>query len=486
MVIIFRRNHHRTMLNLRLLLILLFCFQLFLAMGQSAGHPEFKIDNVRKQKLANEVKIRYEKDLLSLQGANKKYLADVYKERYEYINKQLDGIITDAAAESYLNNLAGEIFKTNQLLKSGEFRIVFLRTASPNASSMGEGTIFLNAGLFYRLENESQAAFILCHEIAHYYLNHSNNNIAQTVNTLHSSEFEKELKKINKQQYGRNAEVEKLLKNLMFKNRHHSREFEESADSLAIELLKNTNFDIRESLTCLTLLDSVDKTKYNDGFDLQKVFSFQNYPFKKSWLEEDGFRFASTEEELKEAELLKTHPDCPVRIERLRERVNKYYRNTTKKFAVNEQEFKKLQLAFDYDIIEHYMQVQNISMALFLTLQTLQVYPEDVNIQTIAGKCLNEIYARQKNHTLGKVIDLPDPELNKSYNSFLHFLQNLRLIEVAALSYHFLSRYQATSTTSEGFTKELIISKANFDRQEEKQQWIQFYKKNFPNSNQNF
>jgi hypothetical protein len=109
-----------------------------------------------------------------------------------------------------------------------------------------------------------------------------------------------------------------------------------------------------------------------------------------------------------------------------------------------------------------------------------------VYLQTTIGKCLNEIYRRQKNHTLGKAIDLPDPELNKSYNDFLHFLQNLRLTEVAALAYYFLGQYQGRSTASAEFTRELITSKGNFDKQGEKQQWIDFYKKNFPTTTYNF
>jgi hypothetical protein len=120
-------------------------------------------------------------------------------------------------------------------------------------------------------------------------------------------------------------------------------------------------------------------------------------------------------------------------------------------------------------------------------LQSLQVYPDNVYLQTIAGKCLNEIYKRQKNHTLGLAIDLPDPEFNKSYNSFLHFLQNRRLTEVAALSYYFLLQYQTpSSTANEEFTRELILSKINFDKADERQQWMDFYKKNFPNSKYNF
>jgi len=474
-------------LNRKLLLFISFAISAFNGFSQPASIYKFSTDDALKEKISQDITIRSQKIITTLQGPNKKYLAEVYKEREEYVKKELNSIITDKTTQDYLYKLAQEILKNNSFLKAEEFRILFSRTLSPNAFSVGVGAIFFHAGLFYRMQNESQAAFVLCHEMAHDYLHHSNQNIEQTVNTLYSEQFQKELKKLSKQQYGRNAEAEKLLKNLTFKNQRYSREFEESADSMAIELMKNTEFDIHEALSCLALLDSVDHTKYDSRFALEKVFSFQNYPFKKSWLEEDAFRFASTEEEQKEAELLKTHPDCAVRIDRIKEKVNRYYKNNSKRFVVDERMFNELKSAFDYDIIKYYHQHKNISVALFLSLQTLQVYPDDLYLQTMAGKCLNEIYDRQKNHTLGTVIDLPNPEFNKSYNSFLHFLQNLRLPEVAALSYYFLLQYQTPSNTSnEEFTRELILSKVNFDKTDEKQQWMDFYRKNFPTSKYNF
>src|SRR5687767_10518231 len=120
------------MLNHRLLLICLLIISALPGFSQTQGYFKFSTNKEVKQKLTDAIKIRYEKDIVTLQGPNKKHLAEVYKERHDYIKKQLDGIITDAAAEVYLNKLADEIFKANQLLKPSEFRILFLRTASSN------------------------------------------------------------------------------------------------------------------------------------------------------------------------------------------------------------------------------------------------------------------------------------------------------------------------------------------------------------------
>ncbi|HEY6248820.1 MAG TPA: M48 family metalloprotease [Candidatus Angelobacter sp.] len=48
-----------------------------------------------------------------------------------------------------------------------EFRFFVVEDASINAEALPDGTIFVNTGLLGALENESQLAFVLSHEIAH-------------------------------------------------------------------------------------------------------------------------------------------------------------------------------------------------------------------------------------------------------------------------------------------------------------------------------
>jgi predicted Zn-dependent protease len=477
------------MLNQKTLLTLIASlFSFSTLFGQSPAH--FTTDSVAEQELVSAITARYQKDVQNLQGANKKYLAEIYKERLDYIKKKISEkeISCDNRAQAYLNDLTKKIFASNSFLRGDELRILFSRTYLPNAYSMGEGTILFNMGLFHRLQNEGQAAFVLCHELAHYYLNHSNNSIAKYVNTVYSDDFQKELKRIQKSEYGRRSEVEKLAKNLTFKNRRHAREFEQSADSMALELMKNTGYDVQEVLTCLALLDSVDYDKYHKGLTLEKQFHFASYPFKKSWLEEDDLKFVvtKTEEGKQEEDSLKTHPDCKLRIERLKQQVSDYYKPSQKSFLIDEKEFNRLKVAADYEIINYAFQSKKISKALFLALEMYGAFPDDVFLQAAVGKGLNQIYTHQKEHTLGTVVDLPAPEFESSYNNFLRFIQNLRLTEVAAISYYFMMQHQTQSYSNETFLQALIESKDHFDKATEKQQWVDYYKKTFLKTNTSF
>jgi Peptidase family M48. len=436
---------------------------------------------------------RYKQDLSSLTGRNKKFLVELYKERYERIKKMYDQneIVGSAEATAYLQKLYSTIAQANPVLQPLETRIAFSRTWWPNASSMGEGTILFNIGLFHKLQNESQAAFVICHELAHLYLNHSNNSINRYVNTVTSDEFKKELKRINSSQYQQGQQLESLLTSLISGSRRHSREYEAEADSMALEWLKNTGFDVQHVLSCLQLLDSVDHDKYHINPPLNKLFHFSEYPFQEKWVKEEKSLFtamaASTEEEAKKGmDSLKTHPDCKARIAKLQARVEQYRQPAGKPFVVNEQLFHKLQTEFDYEIIDYCYRTGNISRSLYYTLQLLQLQPHNAYLVTNTGRCLNELYTAQKEHVLSHRVDMPSPYNDNDYNTLLQFIQRLRLGDLAAFCYYFLKPYEQGFSTHEDFLHALIGSKANFNKPDEMKRWISVYNKQFPNGKYKF
>jgi Zn-dependent protease with chaperone function len=182
-------------------------------------------------------------------------------------------------------------------------------------------------GLFEKLDNESQAAFVLCHELSHFYLNHSENSIRKYVNTLNSKEVQQDLKRIKNSEFKKREELEKLVKNITFNSRRHSRDHEAEADSMAIEFMRNTKFDLHESLTTLALLDSIDTDTLKTDLCLKKMFNSKEYPFKNKWIaKEEGLLggHAELNEDESLADSLKTHPDCKARIKILEHLVTKY------------------------------------------------------------------------------------------------------------------------------------------------------------------
>jgi phage tail protein X len=145
-----------------------------------------------------------------LLGAVKKEDAGDYKKIYDDQFKEIGELwqssrpVTAPEVQGYLQAVVQKILAANPELKEKETRIVFSRDWWPNAYSMGEGSIAVNAGLLVFLDNEAELVFVLCHELAHYYLDHTQKAIKKYVETINSDAFQKELKRLSKTEYGAN------------------------------------------------------------------------------------------------------------------------------------------------------------------------------------------------------------------------------------------------------------------------------------------
>src|SRR5436853_5092109 len=93
------------------------------------------------------------------------------------------------------------------------------------------------------LANEAELAFVLCHELAHYYLDHSNKRIKKDIETVNSEEYKQEFKRISKSEYHISEQLEKLITKFAYGSSRHSRENEAEADRQGFLFLKNTGFD---------------------------------------------------------------------------------------------------------------------------------------------------------------------------------------------------------------------------------------------------
>ncbi|MEP6927143.1 MAG: M48 family metallopeptidase [Ginsengibacter sp.] len=428
-----------------LLLVLFFVFTTFLFASSQVFSPATENAAFFKA-LSTKYEDHYKDELSSLPKENKKDFEEVYKLRWENVKEVFDKkeIYTSAQAQQYLNALVAEIVKANPLLQNQNFNCYFSRSGVPNAGYIGEGIILFNMGLFKRLDNESQAAFILCHEISHFYLQHSEKSIRRYVAAINSQEMQTELRKIKNAEYGKRQQVDDLLKGLTFNIRRHGRDHESEADSMAIEFLHNTRYDVSEALTTLALLDSIDIDTLHIGGCLQKMFDAKDYPFQKRWLaKEEGLLggHAQLKKDEPLADSLKTHPDCKLRIKFLEPMVSRYCSSTSSKNVVNNSKMIELKNIFSYEIAEFAYTSENYTKSLYYTLELSQGKTADPYLVAQVGKIFNSFYAAQKIHKLGKLIDLPSPYYPGNYNLLLQFVQNLYLENFASISYHFLKQY---------------------------------------------
>ena len=391
---------------------------------------------------------RYHAEIGKISSDNKKDILELYKRQWEGVKERFDNkeIYTSTFAQDYLDALVNEIKSKNPVLHSLSFNTFFSRSGIPNASYIGEGVIVFHMGLFNKLQNESQAAFILCHEIAHFYLQHTQRSIINSVAMLNSEEVKKGLKKIKNTEYNKRSQLDMLLKGFAYNSSRHSRDHETQADSMALEFMRHTLFDIRESLTALDLLDSIDVDTFETNSCLEKYFNVKEYPFQKKWIAKPKSLFADaaiSEPDKEITDSLKTHPDCQVRIKMLENRVKEFQHSNIKNL-INESIFNELKTTFDYEVVEFSFATGHYSKSLYYALQLLDAHSNDPYLITHIGKIFNGLYIAQKNHVLSRVADLPSPYIFPSYNQLLQFIQNLYVNDLAQVNYNFLKSYSSS------------------------------------------
>ncbi len=146
----------------------------------------------------------------------------------------------------YGNPLSDYVEKVGQSLIKGnkelvdEIQFYVLRSHVPNAYTTSNGLIFVSVGLLVRLENESQLAVILVHEIQHYVKKHSLLQYKENRKVMATS--------------SRNSNFEDKLKSIY----RFSKDQEFEADDLGYEMLKNTNYDLNEGIYVFEMLKYTD------------------------------------------------------------------------------------------------------------------------------------------------------------------------------------------------------------------------------------
>ncbi len=428
---------------------------------------EFQQDDTILRKSFYEQALQKQKALLSSIGnEHKDDYKRVYESRFNGVSAVLQSSRTVSAKEphEYLQGILKKITDSNKELQGLQVRLVFSRDWWPNAYSMGEGTLVVNAGLMIFLENEAELVFVLCHELAHYYLQHGDKDIKKNVETVNSEAFKQELKRLSKEEFRIGQQLEALFKNLAFDNRRHSRANEAEADRYAFQFMKKTGYDCNGIKTCLNMLDTVDDSLLYRPINIEQVFNFKEYPFKKRWIQKESAIFSQMKDEdspltKKERDSLKTHPDCDIRIILLEDSIKMH--GTGQAFLVNEPLFKKLKKDFFVEMTEQEFRDKNLTRNLYYSLLMLQ---NDVNvpfaIYSIA-RALNEVYESQKNHEIGKVTAKEYRGNREDYNLLLRMIDRLKLDEIAELSYQFCSYYQPQMTGYKGFEEELQKAQQN-------------------------
>lgn len=380
------------------------------------------------------------------------YLKELYTQRTDLVVEQFnsDYFILDDNLSPYLQYVLENIYTANPSLPH-ETKVYAYRSDAVNAMSYGEGTIAFTLGLLSRMETEAQIAYVLCHELAHYYARHSDIKLTNFARLNYDKALKKQVKAIAKNEYGQHTKFSQLIKSLDISITRHSREKEFEADSIALLYYLNTAYDDRAPLRTLEILDSADISPYRKNLDLKKYFDFTAYPFKDKWLAYTTSTTWYVSEHGVENDSLHTHPSCAKRIIALQRQLKSHPSISRKPVDFQKTKTSVIRARSHFELAASAFHYKKFGKTLFQCLILTERYPDNAYVHALIGQSLYQLYWHQKNHELGKVLALPDPRFDENYDRLLTFLHTLRLMEIGALTYNYTATKKEAFNTSEDF-----------------------------------
>lgn len=395
---------------------------------------------VRLDSLAAQLTIKYEQEIKTLPKENNKPLHKAYTKRYQDLQDKLErgDFYFDDQINPYFQGVFQRIIQANSTLDAANLHLLVSRYGYPNAFCRGDGTLVFNLELLRYLENEAQLAFVLCHEIAHQELNHVNNSLHERITKLYSKEMQRELKHLARTEYNTYEKKQNLLKGFVFEERSHSRLHETEADALAIQYMEKAGYSTIGGKECLAILDRVDEIQQNEFVDVKEVFNSSAYPFRDRWLPSDEGGFFSSSfksDEQWNSDSLKTHPDCKKRIALLEKEIS----NSTISTVAELDNFTLVQERAQVERLYNAEFFKQLGQALFYGLLLQKEHPNDVEILVFIGQILQQIYTAQEEHKLREYLIRSNKEQPAALQDLLDVFWELRLKELAQMSFHYLN-----------------------------------------------
>lgn len=397
-----------------------------------------------------------------IKGENASRIKKVFDDRDERIVKHIkdSAYVFNAEFNAYIDGLLNEIYSANPTVQHDDHKFFIKNSIVPNATCYGDGMFEIYYGLLETLDSDDEIAFVICHEIAHKILDHPLNNITNWVAKVNSKETKQKVRAIKRQRYGRTRKALSVIDDINTDMINHSKVVEAQADSLGLVLLKNTMYNASKSLTSLKKLELVDEMLLSHKVKIDSVFNFETYSFKSYWLKEEVSLF-DTDEVINEYELssdtLKTHPEVPYRIQKLKNE----FKLDTLNFENKGNKLEGLITNIHNQGIQMYIDLKQLDFALYQIEKkhALKLISSDMYAEKMLY-VLRQVYNAKKRHELGKYV----PQKNglskeKELNTIRLFLHNLELKEIKKIGKAFSEKFKNNLKHSN--TKEDILFFSN-------------------------
>jgi hypothetical protein len=380
---------------------------------------------------------QFEQESKSMSG-NREVRQINFDRKMVFMEKVLDGaFIKDDSLETYVENVLNKIIDHNSL-QSYPRRVLILSSPHVNAVCYGQGIYAITVSLLGRMENESQLAFILAHELAHDELGHIRTRIVQEAdldleNKVRQQTFKIISGKIVKQ------EIEEFRR-LIYNYSKHSRSNEMRADSMALVLLRNAHYDEGEAFSALSVLQAAQSPKYEIGAELFLPFHTGDYPFQDYWLNDRlsvySKKYMGTF--LYSPDSIESHPTIELRKKIL----SSYKTNQEGDSFIQPAAFVSTVTEIAaFETVESAYKNKEYDLALYHALQLYNRYPRNTYIVSRIGKILSDLYVARNSNSFDAYVAKYTPNYGNELKLINSFLYNLTQKELGDVAFHFLTSH---------------------------------------------
>lgn len=300
-------------------------------------------------------------------------------------------VVFNDPMSDYVNKVADKVLAKDPETRK-KLRFYILKSTYVNASATNQGIIFVNMGLLAQLENESQLAYILSHEIIHYKNKHSINHAV-------------EADKIDRGRgsYKTFSKSEKLIANRSF-----SKELETEADLQGYDIFKKTQYSTSN------LIGVYDVLKY-------AYLPFDDVPFDVSLLENNTYKIPGTFI-LKETQPINTkdeaenpkstHPSIKTRRQLILDKLASADNTGKSDYLVSKEQFELMRTTARFELSRLYLLHHDYEEGIYNSFMLLKKYPQNIYLKKTVLECLENLaaYAHSngdfdKGHTASKEIE---------------------------------------------------------------------------------
>ena len=260
-----------------------------------------------------------------------------------------------------------------------KIRIYTLKSAVTNAYTTNDGKIFITTGLFARLQNEAQLAFILSHEIIHYLNNHAYETF------VFNSRVDRKKRRVDNET--------RQFDDVLLTKFRHSRANEYEADKQGLILFLQSEYSTAVIDSVFAMLDYSELPVQNIPFDR----SFFETPYfhirNEAWLNPGNIEPVNIDPDFKESK--STHPNSKSRKSQIQSVLDKSQNigAIRKLFLFPEDEFSSIHDIALFDLSNVYYLDHNYEDGIYNSWLLLKRFPDNLYLRKTISRCLNGLLA---------------------------------------------------------------------------------------------